>query len=141
MGLFRTSALLAKSSAAACRWQPLLVERRSCAISIRAVGEDGFTFQVGTLSGNPLASVAGLKTLEILKRDGMYETLIGHGERLMAAMSDPLTEHGIAHQIVGDPVLFDVIFTADPVLNYRDMKKADAAKANIFNAACARKEF
>ena len=26
------------------------------------VGEDGFTFQVGTLSGNPLASVAGLKT-------------------------------------------------------------------------------
>ena len=103
------------------------------------VGEDGFTFQVGTLSGNPLASVAGLKTLEILKRDGMYETLIGHGERLMAAMSDPLKEHGIAHQIVGDPVLFDVIFTADPILNYRDMKKADAAKANIFNAAVREK--
>ena len=54
-------------------------------------------------------------------------------------MSDPLTEHGIAHQIVGDPVLFDVIFTADPVLNYRDMKKADAAKANIFNAAVREK--
>ena len=104
-----------------------------------AVGEDGFTFQVGTLSGNPLASVAGLKTLEILKRDGMYETLIGHGERLMAAMSDPLTERGIAHQIVGDPVLFDVIFTSDPVLNYRDMKKADATKASIFNAAVREK--
>ena len=34
------------------------------------VGAEGFTFQHGTLSGNPVASVAGLKTLEILRRAG-----------------------------------------------------------------------
>ena len=104
-----------------------------------AVGEEGFTFQIGTLSGNPLASVAGLKTLEVLRRPGSYETLYAHGERLMAAMSDPLAAHGIPHQIVGAPVLFDVIFTGDPVLNYRDMMKADKARAATFNAAVREK--
>jgi len=100
-----------------------------------AVGSDGFTFQIGTLSGNPLAAVAGLKTLEILRRDNSYETLYATGERLMAAMSDPLAAKGIAHQIVGAPVLFDVIFTATPVRNYRDMQTGDARLAAIFNKA------
>ena len=100
-----------------------------------AVGVDGFTFQIGTLSGNPLAAVAGLKTLEILRRENSYETLHATGKRLMAAVSDPLTAHGIAHQIVGAPVLFDVIFTATPVHNYRDMQTGDARLAGIFNKA------
>ena len=100
-----------------------------------AVGADGFTFQIGTLSGNPLAAVAGLKTLEILHRENSYETLYATGKRLMAAMSDPLTANGIAHQIVGAPVLFDVIFTATPVQNYRDMQTGDARLAGIFNKA------
>ena len=100
-----------------------------------AVGADGFTFQIGTLSGNPLAAVAGLKTLEILRRENSYETLHAVGNRLMAAMSGPLTTQGIAHQIVGAPVLFDVIFTATPVRNYRDMQTGDARLAGIFNSA------
>lgn len=100
-----------------------------------AVGADGFTFQIGTLSGNPLAAVAGLKTLEILRRENSYETLYATGKRLMAAMSDPLTANGIAHQIVGAPVLFDVIFTATPVRNYRDIQTGDARLAGIFNKA------
>ena len=100
-----------------------------------AVGADGFTFQIGTLSGNPLAAVAGLKTLEILRRENSYETLYATGRRLMAAMSDPLTANGIAHQIVGAPVLFDVIFTATPVQNYRDLQTGDTRLAGIFNNA------
>ncbi|MBO6511386.1 MAG: aminotransferase class III-fold pyridoxal phosphate-dependent enzyme, partial [Roseibium sp.] len=87
------------------------------------VGEKGFTFQVGTLSGNPVASVAGLKILEILKRPGAYDTIRGHGERLMAAFANALNSQGVAHQIVGDPVLFDVVFTENPVKNYRDVLK------------------
>ena len=100
-----------------------------------AVGAEGFTFQIGTLSGNPLAAVAGLKTLEILRRDASYETLHATGRRLMKAMSEPLAAHGVAHQIVGAPVLFDVIFTAAPVRTYRDMQTGDARSAAIFNSA------
>ena len=47
------------------------------------VGSDGFLMQIGTLSGNPIASVAGLKTLEILKRPGSYEKLRQNGQRIM----------------------------------------------------------
>lgn len=97
------------------------------------VGDKGFTFQIGTLSGNPVASVAGLKTLEILKRPGAYETIRKHGERLMAALTNALNGQSIAHQIVGDPVLFDVVFTDTPVKNYRDVLKGDADKAKVFN--------
>ena len=37
------------------------------------VGSEAFLMHVGTLSGNPVAAVAGLKTLEILRRPGQYE--------------------------------------------------------------------
>ena len=97
------------------------------------IGPDGFTMQVGTLSGNPVAAVAGIKTLEILNRDGAYETIISHGQRLMAALSTALDAEGIAHRIVGDPVLFDVVFTDHDVANYRDVKTGNTQKANVFN--------
>jgi glutamate-1-semialdehyde 2,1-aminomutase len=97
------------------------------------VGETGFTFQVGTLSGNPVAAVAGLKTLEILHRPGSYETLRRHGETLMAALDRQLSAAGAAFQIVGDPVLFDVVFTPERVRDYRGVLKGDAARAARFN--------
>ncbi len=97
------------------------------------VGEAGFTFQIGTLSGNPVASVAGLKTLEILQRPGSYETLRRHGEELMSALDEHLPAAGVDFQIVGDPVLFDVVFTAEPVRDYRGVLKGDASRATKFN--------
>ena len=99
------------------------------------VGAAGFTYQVGTLSGNPVASVAGLKTLDILKRPGNYEYLNDCGERLMLALGESLASAGIAHQIVGDPVVFDVVFRQQPVLNYRDLIDGNSAMSARFNQA------
>ena len=99
------------------------------------VGEAGFLMQLGTLSGNPVAAVAGLKTLEILRRDGAYETLYETGRTLMAMVSGALDDYGIAHQIVGHPTLFDVQFCAHDIRDYRDVKAADAAKNALFNKA------
>ena len=45
------------------------------------VGDAGFVFQNGTLSGNPVAAVAGLKTLEISRRPESYERLKSSGNR------------------------------------------------------------
>ena len=44
----------------------------------------GNVYQAGTLSGNPVAVAAGLKTLEIISREGFYECLTGQTEKLMA---------------------------------------------------------
>ena len=98
------------------------------------VGDDGFTFQVGTLSGNPVAAVAGLKTLEILRRPGSYDRMRETGRTIMAALGDHLTRVGVPHRIVGDPVLFDVVFTERPVGDYRDVLEGDAVALRSFNA-------
>jgi len=97
-------------------------------------GTDGFLFQVGTLSGNPVAAVAGLKTLEILRRPDSYALLREHGNTVIAALRTHLEKVGVAHQIVGDPVLFDVVFTGNPVSDYRDTQKANSQQAAQFNA-------
>jgi len=98
-------------------------------------GDAGFTFQIGTLSGNPVAAVAGLKTLEILRRPGSYERLRANGQRVMDALERELTAAGIPHQVVGDPVLFDVVFSAERVTDYRGVMRGDAARAAAFNKA------
>ncbi len=97
------------------------------------VGADGFTQQIGTLSGNPLAAAAGLKTMEILRRPGSYERLRHNGRTLMDAFEKHLSAAGVDHQIVGDPVLFDVVFTANPVRDYRGFIMHDATTAKRFN--------
>lgn len=94
---------------------------------------NGWLMQLGTLSGNPVASIAGLKTMEILRREGQYERLYSIGERLMQGISDSLAKAGHAHQVVGHSTLFEVVFTDQPINNYRDVLTGDSSKAAIFN--------
>lgn len=96
-------------------------------------GEEGFTLQIGTLSGNPLAAAAGLKTMEILRRPGSYERLRQNGRTIMAAIEEQLSAAGVDHQIVGDPVLFDVVFAADKITGYRGVLRGDASLGRNFN--------
>jgi glutamate-1-semialdehyde 2,1-aminomutase len=99
-----------------------------------AVGDDRFLMQVGTLSGNPVASAAGLASLEILRRPGAYERIFATGRQLMTALTGLLREHGIDGQVVGEPPMFDVVFTSSPIANYRDVQKGNADLARRFNA-------
>jgi glutamate-1-semialdehyde 2,1-aminomutase len=99
-----------------------------------AVGEDAFLMQIGTLSGNPVAASAGLATLEILRRPGAYEQIHATGRELMSTLSQLLREAGIAAQVVGEPPLFDVVFSAEPVTDYRGMLKNDMTMVRRFNA-------
>lgn len=98
-----------------------------------AIGADNWLMQLGTLSGNPVAAAAGLKTLEILRRPGTYERLRELGNSLMTMFDEHLSKAGIAHQIVGDKTLFDIVFTDKKVRNYRDVMNADASINAKFN--------
>ena len=97
------------------------------------VGADKWLMQLGTLSGNPVASVAGIKTMEILRRPGQYEKLRQIGKRLQTMQSDHLNKAGIAHQIVGDETLFDVLFTKDNCIDYRSTKHNQPELATLYN--------
>lgn len=100
----------------------------------KSVAGDRWLMQLGTLSGNPVASVAGLKTLEILRREGQYDLLRALGGRVQGIFAQALTEQGIAHRIVGDATLFDVVFTGTEVRDYRGTFGADKARNGAFNA-------
>jgi len=97
------------------------------------VGQDQWLMQLGTLSGNPVAAVAGLKTMEILRRPGAYDQLRGIGKTLQEMQTDALTKAGIAHQLVGDETLFDIIFTDQPCLDYRSTKHQRPEQAALYN--------
>jgi glutamate-1-semialdehyde 2,1-aminomutase len=101
----------------------------------QAVAPEDFTIHIGTLSGNPVASVAGLATLEILRAPGTYERLFEIGNTLMQGLRSALDEFGVVGQVVGEPPMFDVVFTSRPVRNYRDMAAGDRAMHARFNAA------
>ena len=98
------------------------------------VGPERFLMQLGTLSGNPLAAVSGLKTLEILRRPGQYDKLYETGKTLMEGIGERLRDAGHAAQVVGHPTLFDVVFREEPIRNYRDVLNGDRDKASRFNA-------
>jgi len=98
------------------------------------VAEDAFAPQIGTLSGNPVAAVAGLATLEILRRPGTYEAVFETGRALMASLEETLRGAGFAVRVVGEPPLFDVLFTDHDVTDYRTTLTADAGLLRRFNA-------
>ena len=89
--------------------------------------------QIGTLSGNPVAAVAGLTTLNILKREGTYEKLFATGRRLMGELQRLLDEAEIPARVVGEPPLFDVFFTEDDVTDYRSTLTANQTLFGEFN--------
>jgi glutamate-1-semialdehyde 2,1-aminomutase len=99
------------------------------------VGDDGFLMQVGTLSGNPVAAVAGLKTLEILRRPGAYETVFATGRMLMDGLAEQVARAGIPGQILGEPPLFDLVFADGSMKDYRATLSADRAVQAHVNRA------
>ena len=102
---------------------------------VEKVGQDKFTFQVGTLSGNPVAAAAGLKTLEVLKRDGAYDALRQTGHQVMTSLAGHAQKAGLPATVVGDPVLFDIVFAAGPIHDYRDTLRTNGEFQKMFNAS------
>lgn len=98
------------------------------------VGAENWLMQMGTLAGNPVAATAGLKTMEILRRPGQYDTLRAHGQRLMDMQSQALSGVGIAHQTCGDATLFDLYFTPERVTDYRSAKPRNPHDNVVWNA-------
>jgi|TARA_B100001971_G_scaffold102137_1_gene94121 glutamate-1-semialdehyde 2,1-aminomutase len=99
-----------------------------------SVPSESFLPQIGTLSGNPIAAVAGLKTLEILRREGTYERLAATGQRLLDALQQLLEQAEIPAKVMGHSTFFDVYFTDSEITDYRSTLLADTSKLAQFNS-------
>jgi glutamate-1-semialdehyde 2,1-aminomutase len=83
-----------------------------------------------------VAAAAGLATLEILRRPGAYEQIHATGRELMSTLMQLLSEAGIAAQVIGEPPLFEVVFTTDPspIRDYQGTRRGDMDMTRRFNA-------
>jgi len=97
------------------------------------VAPAGSMYQAGTLSGNPLAMTAGIKTLELLQKSGTYEYLDRITKKLADGMLQTAKETG--HAACGGQIsgMFGLFFTAGPVRNYENAKKSDLNKFSRFH--------
>ncbi|WP_016949575.1 glutamate-1-semialdehyde 2,1-aminomutase [Anabaena sp. PCC 7108] len=97
------------------------------------VAPAGPVYQAGTLSGNPLAMTAGIKTLELLQKPGTYEYLARITQKLADGLVKIAQETG--HSACGGNIsaMFGLFFTDGPVHNYEDAKKSDTAKFGRFH--------
>ena len=85
----------------------------------------GGVYQAGTLSGNPIAVAAGLKTLEIIQREGFYENLTALTRRLADGLAAAAKAHGI--EFTADSVggMFGLYFASHTPQNYADMARSN----------------
>ncbi|MGB3756334.1 MAG: glutamate-1-semialdehyde 2,1-aminomutase [Rivularia sp. (in: cyanobacteria)] len=92
------------------------------------VAPAGPMYQAGTLSGNPLAMTAGIKTLELLQKPGTYDYLERVTKKLTDGLLQVARENGHAACAGNISGMFGMFFTNGPVHNYEDAKASDTAK-------------
>jgi glutamate-1-semialdehyde 2,1-aminomutase len=91
----------------------------------------GDVYQAGTLSGNPLATAAGLATLRLLD-EAAYARLEATTERLAAGLRDGARDAGVPVQVCHTTGLLTVFFSDQPVRDYDDAKACDTDRYAAF---------
>ena len=95
---------------------------------------EGPVYQAGTLSGNPVATTAGLATLR-LATDEVYAHITAAGETIKAAAAEALAAAGVPHVVQATGTMFSVFFTDGAVRDFDDASRQDtAAYAAFFHA-------
>jgi glutamate-1-semialdehyde 2,1-aminomutase len=94
----------------------------------------GETYQAGTLSGNPLATAAGLATLNLLTPEA-YARLGATTTRLVAGLGEAADAAGAQIQVASECGLLTVFFSDRPVESYEDARATDAEAFARFHGA------
>ncbi|MFL5494764.1 MAG: glutamate-1-semialdehyde 2,1-aminomutase [Gemmatimonadales bacterium] len=95
----------------------------------------GPVYQAGTLSGNPLAMAAGLATLEVLSRPGVWERAETWARHAEDAISSAASAAGVAVTVQRVGTMLTPFFSAEPVRDYATARGTDrAAYATFFHA-------
>ncbi|NQW68867.1 MAG: glutamate-1-semialdehyde 2,1-aminomutase, partial [Betaproteobacteria bacterium] len=85
----------------------------------------GNVYQAGTLSGNPVAVAAGLKTLEIVSREGFYECLTDQTQKLMAGLKKSADKANIPFAVDSVGGMFGFYFAASIPNSYELVTKTN----------------
>ncbi len=92
---------------------------------------EGPVYQAGTLSGNPIATTAGLTTLRLATQE-VYDHIGAAADTLKQAASEALTAAGVAHTVQSTGTMFSVFLAEGPVRDFTDASRTDAAAYAAF---------
>ncbi len=87
----------------------------------------GPVYQAGTLSGNPLAMTAGIETLKVLSRPGIFERLENTASRLEEGIAGAASSQNFKLNISRFASLLTIFFTDSPAVDYESISGADTA--------------
>ena len=88
----------------------------------------GAVYQAGTLSGNPIAVVAGIETLKILSQAGIYEKIERRTKELVESLRENAKKLRVDIHINQIGSMFTLFFSSDEVYDYKSAKKSDQKK-------------
>ena len=102
---------------------------------MKLIAPEGPVYQAGTLSGNPLAMTAGIETLKLLKKPGIYRQLEERARLLSDGLLGAARDLGVGVTLNRVGSMMTLFFTPGPVTDYASAKKSDTlAFARFFRA-------
>ena len=102
---------------------------------MKLIAPEGPVYQAGTLSGNPLAVTAGIETLKLLKRPGVYRQLEERARLLSDGLLEAARDLGVGVTLNRVGSMMTMFFTPGPVTDYASATKSDTlAYARFFRA-------
>ncbi len=96
------------------------------------IAPEGPVYQAGTLSGNPLAMTAGIETLKILSKKGVYDGLEERASELEVALKDAAKRSRTEVKFYRAGTMFCTYFTGREVIDYESAKSSDTVKFGKF---------
>lgn len=93
----------------------------------------GSVYQAGTLSGNPIATAAGLASLKLIQQPGFYEQLHAKTQKLAEGFKQAATANGIDLTVQWVTGMFGLFFTkANKISNFQEVSACDNKQFNHF---------
>ena len=93
------------------------------------IAPTGGVYQAGTLSGNPLAMAAGLRTLEIISKKNYFKDLTKKTSYLVSMINKISEQHGLDMSADSEGGMFGIYFTKSKLKNVKDI---DESPKDIF---------
>ena len=103
------------------------------------LGGTDYVWQASTLGGNPFSCAAAEAALGVYRQPGTYDHLFGLGAYLRQGMQRVLADAGTTAQVIGDGPLAQVVFSPDPVFDYRSTRRGDGARGRALMLALFRR--
>lgn len=101
-------------------------------------GRKDYAYINGTLHGNPIASVAGMATINVLKQPGFYEKFHAQADRYRAAFVDVIKAAGLPALVPGEASFWLFMFADKAPANQMDVLASDMARSGALDAAMLR---